>query len=338
APEIATNARGEIAVVWQEREGGNTRICVRTVITLEETWAPYPVVIANLPGETRGLQAAMDLEGNLHVVWCQLEEGVSQVLACVCESGTGTWEPVRPLGPSGHLPIFPQLAVNRRGHALVVWSEGRKLLASHHDRGLRCWSDHPTEVADGVALHLRMDLDESGNAIVLWTTLQNGKQVLNASHLNGATVEWAPPIPIASGELIQWPEVGMDGRGGAMAVWRQGATGVVKLFARRYQQGAWEERLEPLVLDMAQSKFHSLSVSEKGAAVLWSQTQEGQTTIYVRRYLDGAWIPTPMLLGTPGPREVQDPSVFMAASGDVAAIWRQGSPSKGAIVTAVGEA
>jgi hypothetical protein len=338
APEIATNARGEIAVVWQEDEGPNTRILVRTVITQEETWAPYPVVIANLPGEVKGLQAAMDPLGNLHVAWCQINQGVSQVQATVSRPGGEGWEPLQPLGPAGHLPIYPQLAVNRNGHALVVWSEGNRIMASHHERTLGAWSDRPTEVANGVAMHLRMDLDDSGNAMVLWTTLAQGKQVLNASYLSGVTVDWRPPQQLASGEAVQWPQVGLDGRGGAFAAWRQGASGVMKLFARRFKDGAWEQALEPMSSDLGQSKFHSLSVSEKGAAVLWSQTHEGMTTIYARRFLNGAWVPAPMQLGAPAAREVQDPWVFMADSGDVAAVWRQGGASRGAIVTAVGEA
>lgn len=337
APELATNERGEIAVVWQETEGAKTRVCVRTVITQEETWAPYPVVIANLPGEVRGLQAAMDMEGNLHVIWCQIDKGVSQVLACVSQAGGEGWEAVRPLGPPANRPIYAQLAVNRRGQALVIWSEGDRLLASHHDRASRSWSDRPTDVAQGVAMHLRMDLDDSGNAMLLWTVLEQGKQVLKASYMDGATVEWRRPEAIASGESVLWPQVGLDGRGGALAVWRQGASNRMKLFGRRFQNGAWEEHLEPLASDIGQSKFHSLSVSHMGAAVLWSQTHDGNTAIYVRRHLNGAWVPSPMLLGSPGANEVQDPRVFMTDAGDVSAIWRQGTPSRGAIVTAVGE-
>ncbi len=124
-----------------------------------------------------------------------------------------------------------------------------------------------------------------------------------------------------------------------MAVWRQGGSGVMKLFARRFIQGHWEERLEPLVGDLGQSRFHTLAVSSEGeAAVIWTQTLAGQTSVYLRRYAEGHWSPAPTLLGNPGPRDIQDPQVAIAASGDVAVVWRQGDERRGAIVTAVGQA
>ena len=145
APEIAMNVRGEMAVVWQEQEGPQARVCARHMLGSAETWVPYPLTLQALPGEIHSLHTGMDLAGNIHALWClgparRLPRLHLRVPAR--RRVPGIPEPT-PLGDPSPMPLFPQLAVDRGGQGLAVWSEERadgrhhRLVASHYDAGGR---------------------------------------------------------------------------------------------------------------------------------------------------------------------------------------------------------
>ena len=346
APEIAMNVRGEMAVVWQEREGDQSRVCARHMLGAAETWVPYPMTLQAGPGEVVSLHAAMDPAGNIHAVWCAGTRGAYRVYASGYGAEGGAWDPQpTPLGAPSARAVYPQLAVNRAGQGLVVWSEendgaGNRLVACHFEPAGRAWSDRPTEVARGRATYLRMALDDRGAAVVLWVGAgEGGVQNLHASHLDPRSLEWTPAPLLASGRAIHWPQVGLDAQGRAHALWRQEAAGAEKLFTRRYTGGRWEEARTLLAEDLGGNQAHGLSVNAEGQALaIWSQQLAGQASVCVRRFDGRTWSPRPLLLGAPGRREIQTPGAVFAPGGHVAAIWRQGDARDGLIVSAVGEA
>lgn len=346
APEIAMNCRCELAVVWHEQEGPLARVCARHMLGSEDTWVPYPLHLQEASGQVSSLHAAMDPQGNIHVVWCLGEPGAYQVYTSGYWAAEATWDlQATPLGLPSPRPLFPQLAVNRTGTGLTVWStegepEGDGLVACHYDPGSRSWSDRPTAVAPGRAAHLRLALDARGNAIVLWVeTAIGGQQQLRASHLDGLSIEWTPVAPLAVGPDIRWPQVGLDGHGRAHAVWRQEAAGRMKLYAKRCSQGQWDPQRTLLVDDVGQSQAHALSTNEQGhALVVWLQDQGDQSLVCARRFDGQDWGARPVQLGAPSHREVQAPAAMLSPGDQIGVIWRQGDPKHGAILTAVGQA
>ena len=346
APEIAMNCRCELAVIWHEQEGPRARVCARHMLGAEDTWVPYPVHLQDAPGQISCLHTAMDPQGNIQAVWCLGEPGAYQVYTSGYSAEEATWDlQPTPLGGPSPQPLFPQLAVNGTGTGLVVWStegapEGDGLVACHYDPGSRCWSDRPTAVAPGRATHLRLALDVRGNAIVLWVEEGGrGQQQLRASHLDGLRIEWTLVPPLAAGQGIRWPQVGLDGQGRAHAVWRQEAAGRMKLYAKRFHHGHWDAQRTLLVEDLGQSQAHAHSTNELGPArVVWRQDQGDQTLVCARRFDGEAWGPRPVLLGAPSHREVQTPAAMLSQGDQIGVIWRQGDPKHGAILTAVGQA
>lgn len=345
APEIAMNYRSDLAVVWQEQEQDAVRVCARHMVNLEETWVPYPVLLQSAPGPVSSLHTAMDPEGNIHVVWCRKEPDGFQVYVSGYHGADAAWdhEP-RPLGEPGLRPLFPQLAVNETGKGLIIWhtegSEGNGIVACHYDPGSRAWSDRPMLVAAERTSYLRMDMDPLGNAVVLWVQEDRGGiQTLQASHLNGRSIEWTRPPLLSSGHTILWPQVGIDRQGRAHAVWRQEVAGTMKLFAKRFIDGRWDAQRTLLVEDVGESQAHSLSVNTEGhALVIWLQNQGQQTAVCVRRFDGRAWNPRPVLLGVSSRSGFQNPGAVLSPSGRVAVIWRQGDAREGVILTAMGQA
>jgi hypothetical protein len=343
APELAMNVRGEVAVVWHEREGEVTRVCARHMLGAAETWVPYPLTLHAAPGEVVSLHAAMDDQGGIQTVWCHGRGGSYRVFACGYDPDAGAWDAApTPLGQDFAEPVYPQLALTRSGHGLVVWSEGRRsegrLVACHYDPSGRCWSDRPTPVAPSAAGYIRLALDPRGGAIALWVAEgDGGLQALHASHFDPHSLEWRAGPVLASGRSILWPLVGLDDQGGAHALWRQEVAGAKKLFTKRFAGGHWDEHRFPLVEDLGQSEAHALMVNAAGQALaVWCQNQGAQASVCVRRFDGQAWSARPLLLGAPG-REARDPAAALTAAGHVAVVWRQGGETDGLILTAVGE-
>ena len=343
APELAMNHRGEVAVVWHEREGDIARVSARHMLGAAETWVPYPMTLYSAPGDVFSLRAAMDDQGGIQTVWCQGGGRDYRVFACGYDPASGAWDEAPTiLGQASPEPVYPQLALNRSGHGLVVWSEGRgaegRLVACHYDPTGRCWSDRPTRVAPSAAGYIRLALDPRGGAIVLWVAEgEGGFQGLHASHFDAHTLEWSASPVLATGRSILWPLVGLDDQGDAHALWRQEVAGVKKLFTKRFTGGHWDEQRFQLVEDLGQSEAHALMVNASGQALaVWCQDQGAQASVCVRRFDGQVWSPRPLLLGAPG-REARDPATALTATGHVAVIWRQGGESDGLIVSAVGE-
>lgn len=341
-PEIAMNHRSELAVVWHEQEDGQVRVCARHMLGAEETWVPYPMCLQTGPGSVHSLHTAMDVQGNIHAVWCLGVPGAYQVYTSGYHAGEGAWDvDPTPLGEASPSPLFPQLALNGAGQGLAVWgAEDRRIVACHYDLGARCWSDRPTLVAEGTAAYLRLAMDPRGNAIALWVEEEAAdSRLLRASHLDGRTIEWTRAPMLGFGREILWPQVGLDAQGRAHAVWRQEAMGAMKLFTKRYAGGRWEEHRTSLAEDLGDSQAHALSVNAQGqAVVLWLQQQGTQRTVCVRRFDGQGWGPRPVLLGTPGPAEIQNPGAVLSPSGRVGVIWRQGRPEDSVIFSALGQA
>lgn len=344
APEIAMTFQSDLAVVWQELEQGAIRVCARHMINAEDTWVPYPVVLQAGPDQVSSLHTAMDPAGNIHVVWCREEAGRHQVYTTGYHAASAAWDPApTPLGGPAPGRLYPQLALNDAGQGLVVWHAegpaGDRILACHYDPGARAWSDRPTLVAAERTSYLRMDLDPSGNALVVWVQEGGaGIQTLQASHLDGRTIEWTRAPLLSSGHRILWPQVGLDGQGRAHALWRQDAAGIMKLFAKRFVAGHWDEHRTLLVEDVGQSQAHALSVNAQGHALaLWLQDQGAQTAVCLRRFDGRAWSARPTVLGASSRSGFQNPGVVLSPSGHVAVIWRQGSDADGAILAAMGQ-
>ncbi|WP_243295409.1 hypothetical protein [Geothrix mesophila] len=342
APEIAMNCRSELAVVWHEQEGDQVRVCARHMLGSQETWVPYPMTLQAASGEVHSLHTAMDLQGNIHVVWCHGTPGAYRIYTSGYRADDGGWDPQPiPLGDPSSEPMFPQLAVNDAGQGLVAWDAGgNRIVACHYDPGGRCWSDRPTRVAEGRSIYLRMAVDARGNAIVLWVEEgEAGIRTLQASHLDARRIEWTRAPRLSSGRAILWPQVGMDARGGAHLVWRQEAAGLMKLYAKRFAEGRWDEQRTLLVEDAGHSQAHALAVNPEGhAVVLWLQRQAAQAMVCVRRFDGRAWSARPLLLGTPSRKDIQNPGAVLAPGGHVAVIWRQGDPQDGFILSAMGQA
>jgi hypothetical protein len=135
--------------------------------------------------------------------------------------------------------IAPQLALERTGDVLAVWSRtiGTKTVieAATLDVSRRAWSvaTEPFKVTHD-AFAPSVAVNRRGDGVIVWTSSDpTGLSVL-ASYRH-AGKPWGQPQPVsgtAAGSLA--PQVAVDARGGALAVWTQSNGGSSRVHAASF--------------------------------------------------------------------------------------------------------
>jgi hypothetical protein len=117
-PQVALDPAGNAVVVWTRSDGTNT-IVQAAARTAGETW--QPAVDLSQAAQEAGLQrVAVDLAGNAFAVWYRFNGSNNIVQAAVRPAG-GIWSPAVNLSQPGQSALWPDVAVDPAGDALVVW-------------------------------------------------------------------------------------------------------------------------------------------------------------------------------------------------------------------------
>lgn len=86
-----------------------------------ESWTTWQT-IAPSPNDQRHLSAALDAQGQLHVVWREISQ-VDQAQIYYSRLNTDGWLPARAIRPNNRQQSFPSITIGTRGAVWVVWSE-----------------------------------------------------------------------------------------------------------------------------------------------------------------------------------------------------------------------
>jgi hypothetical protein len=196
-------------------------------------------------------------------------------------------------GPVSYFGGAPDIAVDGRGTATVVWSRAGRVVASTRPKDGQ-WSA-PERISDPRvrATLPQVAADRAGNVIVVWKERTAGERVTERFRL---------PSGRPAGELVE--VVGQ----------RWGVVSRVRPVG-----GAWQpaERLTPDVAAVRDIEQPQLGMGLDGTTVLaW----DAGGAMYARvRPAGGAW-QDPVRLGA-GATEVADPRLVVAPSGRAIAVW-----------------
>jgi hypothetical protein len=174
-PQVAIGPSGNALAVWAQDDGGGFNVVWSNRYTSSDGWETPERIDGNNSSEASIPQVAIDSNGNALAVWLQSDNAGNRIWAnrYTPTGGWGIAEPIRTdvAGPSAS---NLQLAVDPRGNALIVWTQGG-LVGSDS-----VWSNRYTLTGGwGIAESVRTDntqrafvpqvaIDPSGNALVVW--------------------------------------------------------------------------------------------------------------------------------------------------------------------------
>ena len=227
------------------------------------------------------------------------------------------WLPAETLSAAGpgHDAFNPQVALDGRGNALAVWelwdgasSSPLGVQAARRPAG-GSWGPSVTLSGPGTD-HVRLAVNSRGAAVVVWR-LDDGTEYRIQAVRRPAGGSWGSPVTLSDPGQDPWePEVAVDARGNATAVW-WGASGTQA--ARRPAGGSWGR---PVTLSGLHTRSARVAVNGRGAVVVVWQ-RGGTTVVAARRPAGGRW-GRPVTVSADGGA----PEVALDGRGAAVVVWR----------------
>lgn len=223
-PIIGVNSEGDALAVWSIFDGTDFHIqsaihSHRSHQSHEDQWVMLDEIIVD--GAFR-LDLAFDPAGNAVLVW-EGRIGFKNVIqAATLSRGSHTWVQTADVSPSNTQSNFPKVGTDKAGNAIVIWSEGVTLdhiAAAKLPFGSTTWvntSDPTTSVPSSFP---DIAVDPAGNAVAVWVTFAGPVTNVEASTLAFDSFTWTNPVTLASSLVITDPQVVVDKRGNAVAIW-----------------------------------------------------------------------------------------------------------------------
>ncbi|MGQ9587439.1 MAG: hypothetical protein ACUVT7_03545 [Thermoplasmata archaeon] len=224
---------------------------------------------------------------------------------------------------------FPELAIDASGNAVAVWEQMdeswvRSIWANRYVPGAGWGTAVVIQSAHGADAALPcVAMDPGGNATVVWKQQSVRWDIWATRYVAG--VGWGVPASIETSYVgdADWPNVGVDRNGNALAVWTRYDGAVENVMSSRYVPGlGWSTPM--LVESSAESaSMPHLAVDSLGnATAVWHQYDGTRWNIWANRYVVGAGWGTAVPLET-STNPAGNPDVAVDAEGNALAVWAQ---------------
>ena len=328
-PRIAMADEGNAVVVWQqEGTDGSARIWSNRY-SAEAGW-DVEEIIAEVRGNARRPEVAMDRNGTAVAVWYQADGGPHSIYSNRYTPGGG-WGGAELIEEAEGDARRPQVAVSSGGGAVAVWaqfSSRRSVVWSNRATPDGVWRtsrpiDDDNEAGDATRPHVAVD--SSGNAVAVWQQFDGARENIWSNRYTIAMNDWgtAELIETDNGGDASAPQVAMGPGGSTLAVWSQFDGTNDDIWSNRFTRGAgWgmAERIGGSSIGEALNP--KVAMDGNGAAVaVWTQPGDAYTGIWSNRYAPSSGWGTAERLNPDIVGDATSPEVAMEASGNAVAVW-----------------
>jgi len=353
-PKIATDPAGASVMVWEQ--GGEYLSSApkpRYPEWVEASFRSSPISswhpalqISPVGAEADNVVVGIDAGGTAVASWvASTGSRCSSVETDTGNAGSDSWAaPVEVAESCTHEIVWPGLAVDSRGDALVAWMvlEGGAPLSrkgvteavevasepvgggwSRPVRLGTAWGPGGQWVAAFEFPGPAVALDAAGDAVIVWQGKGKGETFPEADIKLASAPRWQKPVRIAN-TTASLPAVAIDARGDATAVW-QGPDGIVQAASESLTARAWSVP-KTLFGTSGYRAEPQISVNARGDAIAVSDANGVQAS--VRRGSHGSW-QRAVKLGTGGV-----PQVAIDALSNAIVVWQEPTGRRGIVIEA----
>jgi hypothetical protein len=170
APQVAMDDHGNAVASWRWWDGAYM-VVQAALRPLAGPWAP-PETLSGTGRDATRPRLAMDAAGNALVGWLRFDGSWTPGQVAYRPAG-GAWEPARNLSERSGRTHGLELAMNRRGDALVVWIQSGEPWSSSRPAGARRWGPRTTLLSEEFyhyywgSAEMQIALDEDGDATLV---------------------------------------------------------------------------------------------------------------------------------------------------------------------------
>ena len=350
--DIAFSADGSAIAVWQQSDGTRTNIWANHYTSING-WGSARLIETDDLGNAEAPRVAIDDTGRAIAVWQQSNGTVFNIVAArfVPATGWGLAKAIETtdLGDA----VQPQVAIQADGPAVVLWSQndGTVLLdgsqpantiwSNQYNVITESWSTATRIEANTAAVAVGTDiaLDQSGNAIALWSESLDGVTFnILSNRFDATSGSWAAtPVAIRSGvsgdSLFPYvlARLAVNDSGNAVAAWSEFSSidGVSSAWAAHFVASTttWGSAVN-IENDNLGSAYLPDVILDKNdnATAVWIHFDGTRRNVLTNRYSAGSWGAIASQISSTSTTHLADASLVeleVDGQGNVMAVWPQ---------------
>lgn len=321
-PQLAIDPAGTITAVWRRRDATSSVVQTATR-PVGGTWSA-PVDLSVDPSvdnsqQTDVPQVAVDAAGVVTATWARFGANTYTVQAATRRTD-GIWTAPVDLSAPGQSARTSDLAVDPAGNTTAIWVSGALVQAATRPAGGSWAAPVDLSTIAGSRANPRIVVDPAGGATAIWGTFSGTYGIQTAARPLGGT--WSAPVGLsaAGGDTFDTPEIAVDRRGNATAVWqRHDGSGWIVTSATRPAGGSWSTSVD-LSATGRDSWNPQVAVDLVGnATAVWSRAEESGRVVQAARRPAGSRWSEPVDLTVGG--DAWNPQVAFDPSGNAITAW-----------------
>ncbi len=282
--EYSSASRGgeHAAIAWVQSDGVVDNVYLSRLVS--GTWS-VPALIDVSADPALQPEVAIDLNGNVTVVWRQRDGGGDfRIQARRWDNTVQAYGSIMELDGDGDR--YPRIAFDAQGNGFALW-RGDGVFARRFDVTAGLWEPQvQIHNGPGSAVNGEIAVDEAGNALVTWVESDGAVNSVYARYYDAATATWGTATLLENNSdpasIDHNPTVSLvDGSGVVAWIHENGAS--LDVYVARMSNGTWgsatllDARVEP-----ATELSSSIDASDN-ATVLWVQPDGAAPSIYAAR-------------------------------------------------------
>jgi hypothetical protein len=338
---VAVDPAGDAVAVWQHQVAG-IWVIEASSRAAGGAWSS-PVTLSKATEEAVSPQVAISRAGATVAVWERVSGGVYALEAAAGSAQSATWQPPREVpSASSMVPLLARVATDSGGDALATWErlEGSNgvVEASFHPDGSGSWRAARTLSKTGEYMHPpQVAMDAEGLAVAVWEDKSGERVVIDGSRKPAGGETWQPGVrvsPLPEFHNANEPQLAMDARGDAVAVWERFHE-VEEIEAASMPAGSEAWRAPVTISTLVgedEPGNQQVAIDGQGrAVVVWLRETANEIEATAQNG-DGSW-QGPAVISPPGVTP-SEPVVAVDASGDGVAAWVQEAGGKALLASA----
>ena len=292
-PDVAMDAMGNAIAVWQRQSPDNERLSIWTSRYTKATraWSPAQQIAGSEQGGIP--QVVVNQGGDATLVFSALGSLTAVVSTARAPAATGAWGETGPVAtpPTLHsLGAF--IAMEPGGNAAVIWTS-RNITTSfiyvaRYNASTGRWGESQALTPElEFAQATGIAINPSGTAFASWVQGSGDDIQVWSSRSPAAGMRWTPAVRIDTpgGGAALLPEIAVDAKGNALAVWSADDFTRQNVFANRFTaaDGKWG-KAEIIDADDFDAMVARIGMDSEGnALVLWTRDDD------IRKEQWGRW-------------------------------------------------
>src|SRR5882762_5425796 len=292
-----------------------------------------PQNVSNNPDFSFTPQLAVDLGGNIYVVWEDDTNTNTNILFSRSTDGGATFSAPKNLSNSSGFSSSPRIATDTHGSINVIWEDDTPgnldVMFSHSTDGGLTFST-PINVSNDPAdsSGLQIVADTSGNLLVAWENDTLNLAIMFSRSTDGGVTFSTPARVSASAGAAVSPQMAVDPGGNISVVWVDVTFAHSDIsFSRSADHGATFSTPKSLSNNIGSSASPQVTVDLTGNInVAWENNGPGNFDIFFSRSADkGTTFSTPKNLSN-SLGQSRSPQIALDAGGNINVVWTDNTP------------